>query len=667
MNTIAAAGRDMLLLARIPGHALTPISEASRLYAHLIGADSGGGSGYLTAAPGASSLPRPVYTTMPAPLTSGATSGSTTPLLEPTGNDLYDIQWHFAYMGDIQKIWDEYSGAGVHVGVYDDGLQYTHPDLAANYDPSLEVTVDGERIDPLTSTIDYWSPHGTAVAGLIGAANNDIGTIGVAWGAGLTGVTIFSGPGDINNNYAGFLEAVSQTANFDITNHSWGKFPGFWQDGVSNAQDRGLIERWFSALETGRGGLGTIQVKAAGNADQNSNGDESGSTRATIVVGAYDDDGDASYYSSYGANLLVSAPSSGVVDFFFGAINQGQVTTDLTTVLDFGGPFPLGYNGLPDLDYTNAFGGTSGATPLVTGVVALMLDANPNLGWRDVQNILAYSAHEIGSGVDGIRLNDENNTWHYNGANNWNGGGLHYSEDYGYGAVNAYNAVRMAEVWHLFHGPQTSANESSFRQSTTESVALLDGKQTDIHFQFDGPDFLVDYVNVTIDISHTKLDDLEISLISPDGGTTSLVDFRFELFYQADLQQATLDFGANGFRGENGAGEWTLRIVDRWAGDEGVLNSASISLHGADTTDGVVSTADDVYHYTDEVFKTITRDSSRVILSDTDGGTDWLDMSAMTDDLIVKMQQINNSTVGGVTFLRIEPGTEIENLVTGRR
>ncbi|MBK8017959.1 MAG: M10 family metallopeptidase C-terminal domain-containing protein [Betaproteobacteria bacterium] len=65
------------------------------------------------------------------------------------------------------------------------------------------------------------------------------------------------------------------------------------------------------------------------------------------------------------------------------------------------------------------------------------------------------------------------------------------------------------------------------------------------------------------------------------------------------------------------------------------------------------------------MFKTITRDSSRVNLSDTDGGTDWLDMSAMTDDLIVKMQQGNNSTVGGITFLRIALGTEIENLVTG--
>ena len=49
--------------------------------------------------------------------------------------------------------------------------------------------------------------------------------------------------------------------------------------------------------------------------------------------------------------------------------------------------------------------------------------------------------------------------WIYNGATNWNGGGLHYSGDYGYGGVDVYNAVRMAEVWSLFSAPQTSANE----------------------------------------------------------------------------------------------------------------------------------------------------------------------------------------------------------------
>ncbi len=584
---------------------------------------------------------------------------------DPANDDLYDAQWHFDYMGDIEKIWEEYSGAGVHVGVYDDGLQYTHPDLAANYDPSLQVYVAGELIDPLFSTniggtpSGYPSPHGTAVAGLIASANNGIGTVGVAWGASLTGVNIFSGLADINGYYGGFLEAVAQTANFDVVNHSWGKFPGFWQDGVTTAMDDSLIDLWLNALEVGRDGLGTIVVKAAGNADQNSNGDGSGITRATVIVGAYDDLGEASYYSSYGSNILVSAPSSGLTDFFLGAINKGLVTTDLL------GGFPNGYDGLPDTDYTNSFGGTSGATPIVSGVVALMLDANEHLGWRDVQNILAYSAHEVGSGVGGIRLHNENNTWKYNGADNWNGGGLHYSEDYGFGAVDAFNAVRMAEVWSLFNGPHTTANESSFSQSMTQSVALLDGKTTEIHFQFGGPDFLVDFVDISIDLSHTKLDDLEIYLVSPDGTVSSLVDFRYELQYFNGQTDAVLNFGANGFRGENGAGEWTIRIVDRWLEDEGTVNSASITLHGTDTADGSHNFSDDVYHYTNEVLTALARDSSRMSLEDTDGGEDWLDMSAMTGNLLVRMMPGNVSMVGGTRFLSINPSAAIENAVGG--
>ena len=663
MNNITVAGRDPLPFARIPGQALTPISEASLLFAHLMGANGGV---HLMPAPSASNLllpggldgalARPVYTTMPAPVIVGAPRASAAPQLVPTDNDLYDLQWHFAFLGDIQSIWEEYSGAGVHVGIFDDGLQTNHPDLAANVDPSRYVTVEGQVIDALTATIVFGAPHGTAVAGLIGAANNDTGTIGVAWGASLTGVTIFSGPGDINTNYAGFLEAASQSANFDVINHSWGKFPGFWQDGVSIAQDGNLLNLWFDALEHGRGGLGTIQVKAAGNADQNGNGDGASVTRATIVVGAYDDDGDASYYSSYGSHLLVSGPTSGRPFGGAGLSNAGLVSTDID---------PYGYNGLSDDLYTNAFGGTSGATPIVTGVVALVLEANANLGWRDVQNILAYSAYEVGSGVGGVTRYDENNAWKYNGADNWNGGGLHYSEDYGYGGVDAYNAVRMAEVWHLFGAPKASANESSFAQSTTQSVAILDGKQTDIHFDFGGADFQVEFVDVSIELNHTFLDDLEIYLISPDETVTTLIDFRYELQYTPDISEAVLQFGANAFRGENGAGEWTIRIIDRWLADEGTVNSASLTLHGSDATDGQNDFSNDVYHYTDEVLTTLARDSTRFVLNDTDGGTDWLNLSAMASNLVVKLTSGAVSTAGRTDFVQIGTASVIENAVAG--
>ncbi|MFX5522508.1 hypothetical protein ABTD78_24870, partial [Acinetobacter baumannii] len=67
-----------------------------------------------------------------------------------------------------------------------------------------------------------------------------------------------------------------------------------------------------------------------------------------------------------------------------------------------------------------------------------MLEANPHLGYRDIQKILAYSARQVDS---------VGSAWTTNGAFNWNGGGLHVSHDYGFGAVDALAAVRLAETW----------------------------------------------------------------------------------------------------------------------------------------------------------------------------------------------------------------------------
>ncbi len=84
-----------------------------------------------------------------------------------------------------------------------------------------------------------------------------------------------------------------------------------------------------------------------------------------------------SYYSEPGANVVICAPSDG------GTL--GIVTTDL---VGNNGYNATGVTGeLTDRDYTNMFGGTSSASPLAAGCVALILQANPNLGWRDVREI----------------------------------------------------------------------------------------------------------------------------------------------------------------------------------------------------------------------------------------------------------------------------------------
>ncbi len=89
-----------------------------------------------------------------------------------------------------------------------------------------------------------------------------------------------------------------------------------------------------------------------------------------------------------------------------------------------------------------------------------MLEANSSLGYRDVQQILAETA---------IKVSDPNTNWQTNGANFWNGGGLHYSSDYGYGEVDARAAVRLAETWIK---QQTFANHGTGNTQLTRVYGI---------------------------------------------------------------------------------------------------------------------------------------------------------------------------------------------------
>lgn len=77
---------------------------------------------------------------------------------------------------------------------------------------------------------------------------------------------------------------------------------------------------------------------------------------------------------------------------------------------------------------TDTAQGTSFAIPIVSGVIALVIEANPNLGWWDIQQILAITARKV---------NDPTTDPVWSGAPHWNGGGMHISHDYGFGDVDA--------------------------------------------------------------------------------------------------------------------------------------------------------------------------------------------------------------------------------------
>lgn len=129
-------------------------------------------------------------------------------------------------------------------------------------------------------------------------------------------------------------------------------------------------------MRSGRDGLGTVNVVSAGNGrleERNTNDSNLSAMPEAITVAAVGRDGYVTETSTPGASLLVSAPGEAIW------------TTDRVGVAGYSDGWSE--TGNRDTSVTNAFSGTSAAAPMVAGVVALMLDANPALGFRDVQTI----------------------------------------------------------------------------------------------------------------------------------------------------------------------------------------------------------------------------------------------------------------------------------------
>ena len=577
----------------------------------------GGGASWSFSQPGPPSVwtgyrryafdPAAVFSTVGAPSTA---------TFRPTAR-LYSQQWHLSAIGDMERLWAEYRGKGVKVGVFDEGMEATHPGLAANYDKSLEYkSYNGNN----------GGRHGTAVAGLI-AGTADGPAMGVAFEATIASVPILGRVPFAN-------ETFEWMAQFDVVNNSWGPINPF---GYSN----GMFDAFLNAAVTkGRGDLGTIVVESAGNTrDNDGNFNSFARTRYSLTVGALQADGDVASFSTRGACVLVSAPGVSLT------------TTDVT-----------GAGGYTPSDATTNFSGTSGAAPIVSGVVALMLSANPLLGWRDVQEILAITAdHTTPSDLGSlVPRGNMRNAWTINGAKNVNGGGLHFSNDVGFGQVDAFEAVRMAEVWSKFGPAQTSANEG---QASFEATETLTPRGTEWSYSFTLTTSLrLEHVDPTIGFftanKKFKLSNLFIELVSPDGTVSKLSDYNS--VFTSNLSQPNVwTYGSEAFRGELSAGTWTIRLSSYTSFDPDCDAMATLDLYGS------APGTNDVYHFTDEFRKMLALDPRRAIVTDTNGGVDWINAAALRGNLNLDLCAGAASTLDGESFITIAAGTTIENAVTG--
>jgi Ca2+-binding RTX toxin-like protein len=588
---------------------------------------------------------------------------------------LFARQWHFNLMGDIRTIWNEYSGAGVSIGVYDTGIQYNHPDLNDNYDPTLHFVDNGITYDPypinLSSGPDT-DAHGTSVAGLIaGEAGNRIGGVGVAWGASLTGVNLLSDPAFFEDNSTLFLAAYRHAASFDIMSNSWGYAPYFY-DYMNRADPNSLasltVDAFGYAAENGRDGLGTVIVKSAGNEGTNANAEGIGGSRFVIDVAAVTPTGAVTSYSNYGANILVSAPSA-------------SVTTDLMG----SGGYNRGAGAAGN--YLTDFYGTSAAAPLVTGVVALMMEANENLGWRDVQEILATSAKMTGSVVDGKGGYEVSGTYFqgnvtdvthplFSARDSWNDGGRAYSTDYGFGRVDAFAAVRMAEVWNILQGaPKTSANEVqvTLADPSDRVIETYEDSTSTKRIVYTNPEHLrIEHIDLTITVNSSALilnnGYLWFSLSGPGGSTFPIylsTDQTDGPFIETETGDVQWTFGISHALGLDAFGDWSLSFADSYNLDVttlGTVTDFKLDFYGSEWD------VDNVHHITKDFLLAGNRDANNTrdrVIADHNGGTDWLNMSSIAGAVTITLDSLGKILVGGVQWATIGLGEMIENLVTG--
>jgi subtilisin-like proprotein convertase family protein len=445
-------------------------------------------------------------------------------------------------------------GAGIRIGVIDDGLQTAHPDLAPNVDTVNGKDWNGNDSDPNPApqpdpdeTPEVGDHHGTSCAGNAAArGNNSLGVSGTAPEATLVGLRLVAGGTDdeMEAEAMAYLPQLIQ-----IKTNSWGPV-----DNGATLEAPGALTRaaLATAASTGRGGLGSVILWAGGNGGDfldNSNYDGYANSIHTIAIAAIDNQGFQSWYSEPGANLVVSAPSSG------GSLG-------ITTVDRSGA---VGYNRISSAsggDYTDNFSGTSSATPTAAGIVALMLEKNPGLGWRDVKEILIRSAY---------KFSPSDSDWADNSA------GFHFNHKFGAGLIDATAAVNLAATWTNL----PAATSQSVAQIAL-SVSIPDNNVTGVtrSYAFTGTDLRVEHATVTLTANHSYRGDLEVILTSPSGMVSRLAEEHND----SGNNYSAWTFSSVRHWGENSAGTWTVKVADRAAGTSGTLVAATVTLHGAPTT-----------------------------------------------------------------------------------
>ena len=511
-------------------------------------------------------------------------------ILNPKSNPLYAQQWHLKNTGqnafaenpgiagvDLSLDGVSQTGRGVVVNVVDTGLEIRHEDLRDNITPCSVNFLDNSN-DP-TNIRNTTGDHGTSVAGLIAAAANNVGGLGVAPNASLVAHNYLAA-----KSFANFI--TSMLANADIVNQSFG---------IDNIDDdfrppEYVITAYKEGVTNKRNRKGIVYLKSAGNGFQkkdenpycktgltchNANMDPVHTYPYNLVIAAINAQGERASYSTAGAAILLSG--FGGED---GENYPAMITTDQSGCHQgYSSRIPSSLD--VNCNYTSIFNGTSAAAPVVAGVVALMLETNPELTWRDVRHILIKTARKIDPTRDALYYRDitTQNIPNLKDATvelGWttNKAGLEFHNWYGFGLVDARNAIKMARGYNTDLG--------NFQERTTDFLpvnsiipdASTEGITSKIEFR---DSVSIESVQIDIKITHTFTADLGIFLESPQGTTSLLLNFANAF---ADTDDLNMLLASQAFYGEQASGTWKLKVIDYMGADIGTLDQWNLKIYG---------------------------------------------------------------------------------------
>lgn len=557
------------------------------------------------------------------------------------------------------------TGEGTIAVVVDSGMAIHHEDLVANVLPgrSINFLPVADRTD--TTSTSNGGDHGTSVAGLIAAEGwNGLGGRGVAPNAGLIAMNFLGGTGTqslrnemMSHGMAG--SGFTPADNVVAFNRSYGFSGPLFRP--TDEIDEVIVAYPTQNL---RNGLGALNIKSSGNSFLTANGwpegnqlcdlaqsgivqgvprvlgcydgnwDNGNANFYTVSVGAVNPDGGRVSYSTAGSNLWVAAPSGEYGDF-----EPAMITTDQTTcirgysswaaydsfmnlngaLLDSlgisnfyerwhpfnspGGILNAEFN--PSCNYTNTFNGTSSAAPNVSGVVALIAEANPELNWREIRYILAATATQVSPQDPEVELQIGDGSFVAHQGWVENAAGYSFNTKFGFGRPNAGAAVELARSGSISLPPlvETEWVEADLTGPAAIPDNNADGVSIEIEFaeeltiegvQFGFDIFSEDLVNTLTGVQDatTAASDIAIEVTSPSGTTSVLATSRSGLGAYIGLAVNGIGGFAyaieaplltNAFLGEPSQGTWTVRLLD--------TNGADLGDYLNNTTDAQVSVA----------------------------------------------------------------------------